>query len=297
VIYVNRDILINNENMKKSFSILLLAIVMLMPVTSCKKDKGKPPVLPPYESMAIDFNKLTDSKKSSAGFSETKDVPDPDENFMFSAGVVGFWNLILTVNLVVPVTAFKLAVSNTPVWVADKTWEWKYSVSGVVGTYKARLVGKTQAANIKWEMYITREGTGAFAEFLWFEGTTALDGSSGQWIVNVSNQVQQPYLQIDWTKTGTNIGSVKYTYLRAQNDAGGTDLFKNSYIQYGLTTAALNAYYTVHVYEPLVTQGFVDVFIEQNSTAGNGRVKALYKFGDNLWHCWDADKNNITCPS
>lgn len=282
--------------MKKSISLLAVAVLISLTVVSCKKDKGKPPVLPPYESMAIDFTDFESGKKSLDLLSSAKDVPDPDENYTFSASVAGLWNSILAVNLVVPVTAFKLAVNNTPVWIADKTWQWSYSVTGVVGTFKARLVGKILATNIKWEMYIKREGTGAFDEFMWFEGTTALDGTSGQWTLNYDNTRQVPYLQIDWTKTGTSIGTVKYTYIREQTDAGGADPFKNSYIQYGLTTATLNGYYTVHVYEPLVIQDFVDIFIEWSTAAGNGRVKALYKFGDNNWHCWDTDKNNITCP-
>jgi len=265
-------------------------------VTGCKKDKGKPPVLPPIESMEMDFSDFSSARKSLGITPQAKDIPDPDENFMFSATVAGIWNTILTINLVVPVTAFQLAVNNTPVWVADKTWEWKYNVTGLAGTFKARLVGKIQASNIRWEMYITREGTGAFPEFMWFEGTTALDGNSGQWILNYNNLFPEPYIQIDWSKTGSSVGSIKYTYVRTLKDDRTAEPAKNSYIQYGLTTGALNAFYTISIYEPLIVQNFVEVFIEWNTTAGNGRVKALHKFGDNNWHCWDTDKNNITCP-
>ena len=282
--------------MKSTISLLIVTLLLAGMVTSCKKDKGKPPTLPPYESMIIDFSDFESGKKSLEMPSGTKDVPDPDENYTFSATVAGFWNAILTLNLLVPVTAFKLATNNTPLWVEDKTWEWKYNVTGVVGTFKARLVGKILSDKIKWEMYIAREGTGAFAEFLWFEGTTALDGNSGQWTLNYSAEFQEPYLQIDWEKSGTKIGTVKYTYIRDLNDARAIDKFKTSYIEYGLTTAPLDAFYTIHMYEPLVIQDFVDIFIEWNTTAVNGRVKALYKFGDNNWHCWDIDKNNIVCP-
>jgi hypothetical protein len=282
--------------MKKAIYLLAVVVLLSLTVVGCKKDKGKPPVLPPYESMSIDFSDFQAGKKSADLFTAAKDVPDPDENFTFSATVAGIWNTILTVNLVVPVTAFKLAENSSPKWIADKTWQWNYSVTGITGTYKARLVGKIQATNVKWEMYIKREGSGAFDEFMWFEGTTASDGKSGQWILSYDNTKPVPYLRIDWTKTGTTIGTVKYTYIREQNDAGGADPFKNSYIEYGLTSASLNGYYTVHIYESLVIQDFVDVFIEWNTTAGNGHVKALYKFGDNNWHCWDTERNNTPCP-
>ncbi|MDX9928588.1 MAG: hypothetical protein RBS37_01915 [Bacteroidales bacterium] len=282
--------------MKRVISFSMMVLMMAIMCTGCKKDKGKPPVLPPYESMAMDFSAFASGKKSGEIPFAAKDVPDPDENFTFSATVVGFWSGYLALNLVVPVRAFQLAVNNTPVWVADKTWEWKYSITGVTGTYKARLVGKILSDKVEWEMYITREGTGAFAEFMWFEGTSALNGLSGQWILNYSNQFPEPLLQIDWTKSGTTVNSVKYTYIREQKDDRSPDPFKNSTIQYGTTSASLNAFFTIHIYEPLVIQDFVDVFIEWNTTAGNGRVKALYKFGDNAWHCWDIDKNNVTCP-
>jgi hypothetical protein len=283
--------------MKKIVSLLIVAVIMSVTFTGCKKKKGNPPVLPPFESMAIDFSDFGSAKKSAGAVFGAKDVPDPDENYMFSSTMAGVWNVILTVNLVVPVTAFKLAINNTPVWIADKTWEWKYSVTGVTGTYKARLVGIIQSDKVKWEMFITREGTGAFAEFLWFDGTTALDGNSGVWNLNHSQQFQEPYIKIEWSKTATTIGSVKYTYVRTQTDARATDTFKNSYIQYGLTTGSLNAFYTMHLFESTVINDFVDIFIEWNTTAGNGRVKAFYKFGDNNWHCWDTDKNNIVCPT
>ncbi len=282
--------------MKKSVPLLIAAAaIILTTMAGCKKDKGKPPVLPPSQSLEIDFSDFTAGKKSADLLSVAKDIPDPDENYAFSAGIVGIWNTIIAVNLAVPVTAFKLAVNTNPVWIADKTWEWKYNVTGIAGTWKARLVGKILSDKIEWEMYISKDGTPSYAEFIWFTGTSSPDGNSGQWILNYNQQFQEPYLQIDWEKTGSQVGLIKYTYIRNQRDDRSPDPYKNSYIEYGQTTAALNAYYTVHIFEPLIIQDFVDVFIEWNTTSGEGRVKALFKFGDNNWHCWDSEKFNIEC--
>ena len=48
-------------------------------------------------------------------------------------------------------------------------------------------------------------------------------------------------LQIDWTKTATGVGYVKYTYVKTG------DFFKTSYIEYGLNSSALNAHYNVRI--------------------------------------------------
>ena len=97
-------------------------------------------------------------------------------------------------------------------------------------------------------------------------------------------------LQIDWQITGTDVGSVKYTYIKTGSP------FKDSYIQYGLTTGAYNAFYEVHFYESTSYMRFVDVNIEWSTSGHNGRVKAQDYFGDTAWHCWDGNGNDITCP-
>jgi len=136
-------------------------------------------------------------------------------------------------------------------------------------------------------MYITKEGTGGFTDFLWFEGTSKPDGTGGQWILYQSPQSQVALLQIDWAKTNTSISSVKYTYVKNYDD------FKSSFIEYGLTSTALNAYYNIHYFNGV---DFSDVNVEWDSTIHNGRVKCLDYLGDENWYCWDANRINILCP-
>ena len=138
-------------------------------------------------------------------------------------------------------------------------------------------------------MYITKTGTGAFTDFLWFEGTSKIDGTGGQWILYQSNQTPEAILQIDWTKSGASIATIKYTYIK-NSDAS----FKSSFIEYGFTSATLNAYYTVHYYNSTLLK-FSDVNVEWNTTAYNGRVKCQDYLGDTNWYCWDTNKINVTC--
>jgi hypothetical protein len=94
------------------------------------------------------------------------------------------------------------------------------------------------------------------------------------------------YLQIDWTKPGTTIGTVEYTFIKAG------DSFNTSFIQYGLNSNVLNAYYTIHYFNGVK---FSDVNIEWSTTTHNGHVKSLDYLGDSNWYCWDANKVNTVC--
>jgi hypothetical protein len=76
-------------------------------------------------------------------------------------------------------------------------------------------MGLVQTDSVKWEMFISKDGAGAFTEFTWFTGTSALDGKGGRWILNNSQLFQEPTLQIDWSVTDNAIGNIKYTYIRA----------------------------------------------------------------------------------
>lgn len=278
--------------MKKFISLVLITVLSLGFLTGCKKKKGDPPVLPPAESMTIDFTNFESGKKSGDLYSVAKGVEN--SNWEFAALVAGYFKAVGVITLAVPVASFKLAIDQTPVWLEEKTWQWSFNVSVLSVTYKARLVGLIRTSDVQWKMYVTREGTGGFAEFLWFEGTSKLDGTGGQWILNHSSQFQEPVLQIDWTKTGTAMGTVKYTYVRNLTDNRTADPFKTSYIEYGKTASTTyNAYYTIRYFNG---QTFSDMNVEWNTTGKNGRVKCQPYFGDTNWYCWNSNYINIVCP-
>lgn len=270
-------------NMKKALTLLLLTVFMAVLLTGCKK-KGDPPLLPPAESFYIDFRNF-ESGKGVDFSSSGKGVEN--SNWAFSALVAGYFRIITAATLVVPIATFKVAVDqDNPVFVEEKTWEWSFNATVATVTYKARLVGQIRASDVLWKMYITKEGTGGFTDFLWFEGTSKIDGTGGTWTLNESPTVQQGLLQIDWTKTSSGIGTVKYTYLK-------TGSFKNSYIEYGKTTGTYDSYYNISYYDGTA---FSAMNVEWSSTNYSGRVKCPLWFGDNNWHCWNSNLVNITCP-
>lgn len=275
--------------MKKFISLLLLSVLLAGFLTGCKKKHGDAPVLPPAESMAIDFSNFESGKKSADVLQKGVN----DYNWAFSALVAGYWRAIIYTTLAVPVTAFNLAIDQDPVWVEEKTWQWNYTASVFTVSYKARLVGQIRSTDVLWKMYITKEGTGGFSEFLWFEGTSDLDGKGGTWTLNHSNAHPDPVLNIVWEGDGTKVTYVKYTYVRDKNDQGVTDTFKNSYIEYGKTTGNFDSYYNIYYYNG---DAFSTMNVEWSSTDKDGRVKCQAFYSDTNWHCWDENYVDINCP-
>ncbi len=271
--------------MKKIYSLVLILIFSSVFLTECKKNKdiGVAPDLPPAGSMTIDFSNFTSLKKSLDILPGQKGTEN--SNWDFAATVAGIWGLIINTTLAVPVASFQIAVNQQPVYLSDKTWQWSYNVTVANVTYKARLTGKIQTSNVEWKMYITKEGV--YTDFLWFEGTSKLDGTGGQWILYQSNDSPVALLQIDWTRSGDSIGSIKYTYIKS------SDQFQNSFIEYGLTSATLNAYYSIHYYNGAK---FSDVDVEWNTTTREGHVRSVDYLGDSNWYCWDSNRVNVVCP-
>lgn len=273
--------------MKKLLVIIMLFVFSGTLFHGCKKDHGNPPELPPAGSMMIDFSNFETGSKSDIPMAMPKG--SQTSNWEFAAGVAFIWNSIIYTTLAVPVKSFQLAADYKASYVDNDTWQWSYSATVLNITYKARLTGQIMTNDIQWKMYITREGTGGFNEFLWFEGTSKKDGTSGQWTLNLSPQSQVPVLQIDWTKTGEAIGTIKFTYIKTG------DAFKDSYIEYGLTTNTLNAFYNIHYYNSTYLQ-FYDLNVEWSTSLHNGKVKCPAFFGNANWYCWDSNHINITCP-
>jgi len=281
--------------MKKIISISLVVMLLAGLFWGCEKKANEPaPTLPPLASMSMDFSNFTSNKSASTEV-DVKGITAVDKsNWIVAATIAGIWNTILAVNLAVPVESFKLAVNTTPIYLDNNKWEWSYNFNVIGATYKARLTGHTRSGDVKWEMYISKEGVGAFPELLWFEGTSKTDGKSGQWILNHSQPFPEPVLQIDWENAGSGISNIKYTYIRDKKDDRSSDLFKTSFIEYGLTSNPLNAFYNVHQ-NTGVQDVFNDVFIEWSTTNHNGHIKANFHYKDDLWHCWNETGDNVIC--
>lgn len=273
--------------MKRLISLLIIISLLSPAFTGCKKDKGDPPVLPPAGSMTIDFSNFQPGKKGADEISIPKGTQN--SNWEFAAIAAQLWNAVIVTTLAVPVYSFSKVTEQKPVYLEEKTWQWTATATLLSTTYQARLTGQITESDVIWKMYITKEGTGGYTDFLWFEGTSGLDGTAGQWKLYESQANPVELMTIDWTVTGNKIGSIKYTYTKSGNP------LKDSYIEYGLTSNALNAYYTISYYNASY-QKFISLNVEWSTAQHNGRVKCEEYFGNTDWYCWDSNFLNVTCP-
>lgn len=272
--------------MKRYFALLLASAVLMTQFTGCKKDKGDPPVLPPAGSMAIDFSNFDQSGKGDFQVSIPKNTPN--SNWELAAGAAMLWKVIIYSQLAVPVYAFQLAIDEQPVYIDNNTWQWSATSTVLSVTYKARLTGQATASDNIWKMYITREGTGGFSDFLWFEGTSNRDGTAGQWKLYESPSNPAEMVRIDWTAEAGKAASVKYSFTKTGNTFAGSN------IEYGVTQNSLNAWYSIYYYNASAAE-FFEMDVEWSSTMKNGRVRCPKFFGDSDWHCWDSNYLNADC--
>jgi hypothetical protein len=269
--------------MKRLLLIALITSLSACYFISCKKDKGDPPELPPYESMVIDFSNFTSQKKSAEVAVAGKGTEN--STWVFAADVADVWNTLISSNIDVPLAAFEAAVNYKAAYVSENFWQWSYDFNQGSSTYKAKLQGKISTNTVDWKMYITYNGTGAYTEFLWIEGSSKTDGSGGQWIFYQSPQVALPLFRDDWTKSGDQVTSVKYTYVK-------NDTNKESYINYlSQTTDNFDSGYNIHFSNGL----YADSDIEWNITTRDGRLKCIDYLQDENWYCWDTNKINKVC--
>jgi len=273
--------------MKKMYLILLLVFILVTIVVNqgCKKDHGDQPTVPPQSSFVMNFSDL-DSSQAPGKFQSMKlDSTGQYSNFLFAAGNVVVWNIILTVGLAVPVTSFIHSFSYQCVWNNhDDAWEWKYDFQVVATTYSAKLKATVSGSTVHWEMYISQQN--GFQDFLWYMGDSEFDNSHGTWTLYDNPTSNRELLGIVWHKNDNN-GTSDITYTNIV--PGGAE--NGGYISYGINTdTTYNAYYNIY------NKGLNNLTcIKWDATHKNGRVSDSLHFGDSNWYCWDMDYINITC--
>jgi hypothetical protein len=270
----------------KKIRIIILSVLMLVTAViqqGCKKDHGEPPSLPPQSSFVMNFTDL-DSSMVSPKFMKVDSVGEYD-NYLYAAGNVVAWNVIISVGLAVPVASFVHAFSYQGVWDnQDNAWEWKYDFT-VFNTYSAKLKATVSGNAAHWEMYISQQN--GFQDFLWYEGDSYLDNTQGTWTLYDNPNSNQPLLGIVWHNNTNTNGTSDITYTNIV--PGGAE--NGGYISYGITDdSTYNAYYDIY------NKGKNNLTrIKWNITNKDGSVSDSLHFGDSDWHCWDVDYKNRIC--
>ncbi len=266
------------KGIKKTLSVFLAGAV-LVATTSCKKNKGTQPTIPPAETFQMETADFDDSKTGPQRLDGTATAT----NWTHSAWHVGVWNIVLTITLIVPVAAYWESFNHTPKYVSDKKgWRWKYTVNVLGIDHTCKLYGKVSGDNVNWEMYLTKAGH--YKNFLWYKGTSDLANNAGQWIMYSNPNDPAQFLQMDWSRDADGNADVKYTNVT-------TGAAKDDYIHYGIQAGNYDRFYRINDQSE---SRLID--IEWNFASKYGHVKDNVKFGDTNWHCWGNNLHDTICP-
>lgn len=276
----------NNWNYIWIARVTAIAFLSAAMLTSCSKedevvdDPGPAPVVPPAATFAMDFSTFpTEDEASNGRIEESK------AHYGYAAINFVFWQSWLTVHLAIPVVAFKAALEQEATYIpAEQRWVWSYEVSEGQHTYEADLYAKVTDGSVKWEMYVSKSG--GFQDFMWYKGTSALDGTKGSWTVSIEPEKNaREGLLIEWEKEDDEIASISYTSI----DQGSEN--EDSYITYGKTSETdFDSFY--HVY---ISSEENLMKIDFNSETKAGRVQSAKYFQDDAWHCWSSQLVDIDC--
>ncbi len=203
-------------------------------------------------------------------------------NFLYSYGNVAVWNLLTTLQMIVPTAAYLESFKQTPVYLGDNSWQWSYTVGQGLQTLTVRLVTKRKSnEDFTAELLISSAGG---EEFKWFDGVIRYDKTKADWTMYMDDQVAGAvaWLDVEWNMDWEkNISDLTYTILTGEE--------KDSYIEFGITEATdYNAYYTISF-------SAKDTYIKWNIDSKEGRVKDETNFTDSDWHCWNELFQDVEC--
>lgn len=266
------------KNLKFAFALVLFVTFM----QSCEKEPiidtplTEAPSLPLEESFVMPFD----------GF-EDNDTTKSFSNWVYAATNVVVWNIVLTINLAVPVASFHESFKHTPEYQGDNTWLWSYGFNAEGQHYTANLYGKTiNPDEVEWRMLISQAG--GFTDVEWYSGVTAIDNSYATWTINFNPYNPSTFIGIEYqANDGDGASTIRYTnQIPNVQENGG-------YIEYREAldpSMQFNRSYDVYKIE---INNLLD--IDWNYINNEGRVKDPQKFQDNEWHCWDNRLMDVQC--
>ncbi|MDN5204729.1 hypothetical protein QQ008_25285 [Fulvivirgaceae bacterium BMA10] len=263
-----------------SKKVIACGIVFSILLASCKDDEGTTqstaPAIPPSSTFVMDFDDFQGNGNDGGRLAKG--------NWLHAGLNVLVWNVVITANLAVPVTAFHESMKQTPEFIGDNTWQWTFTFEVNEVEHTAKLQGKLVSNGTDWRMLISKEGE--FTDFEWYTGHSNAELTEGTWRLNIDPNDPRPYLDIEWTRnTDNTVASIKYTNVIPADDNNG------SYILYGINQE-----------EPF--DRFYDIFIKSENNlieidwdyeTKAGRVKNPAHFSDEAFHCWDGNLDNVDC--
>lgn len=231
---------------------------------------GRPPELPPKESMTVDFQSIQASGA----------IVDPaaKTHWTQAAVRVGLLNLWVGLGLAPHVGVFHAAHSQRP-RAEDDRWVWSYTVKDAnvdaTATLSARMDGNASV----WEMRVNgKVGAQTLSDFLWYDGRYEV--SSGHW--QIYNHPSGNLIRIDW-----KVNSPTDKELRFTNNTGGID--DGDSLVYKLAGDAASVSYDFQQNQK------ADIAWSVSTKAGY-ILAADYVDHENEKACWNTNLFDTVCP-
>ena len=280
------------QKLKAILPVLLISgVFTLLVLSGCESSdpagpNDEPPEIPPAATFKMDF---ADFQQNGAGkFMPAGTVPAEimtKQNWGWAAANIAVWNVVLTVNLVVPVAAFLESFNHTPVQQDDGSWLWSYEVVVAGVQHTAKLYATRDGDIIDWEMLLSKQNN--YTDFEWFTGRSNGQNTEGSWTLNAKPADPTPYLGILWHRDPqAGSSDIQYTNIIPEHAENGGYIFAAI-----RPDSARDASYKIY---NKGKDNFTD--IEWNRTTKEGRVRDPLHFNDaGLWHCWDNLLEDMTC--
>lgn len=274
------------RNNKDRFLILMFTLNLALFLVSCGSDNptssdDTPPEIPPTGTMTVDLSTFFANNNAPA----TDDLQGANQNFLTALGVVTFVNAFVVLGLSVPVAVTRAALSVEPTLEDDGKFHWVYTQTVQGTTITAELTAETRTSEIHWEMLITGQiGAVQYDNFLWYEGDSNLEGSSGFWQFYDASQPdnQVPFVRVDYEYNSETDKILTFTNNRPGDPGEGSTI---TYVVDGATV-------TMTVFradEDKTTE------VSWNRTTGTGYIIAPdYNNGEKA--CWDENQEDVACP-
>lgn len=278
----------NTYNIKWQIILLILSVFIF----SCKDDNinnptETPPEIPPVASFKMEFDNFPSTivlpKGDGSNFIDTSNTKN-HWGYSYLNGV--FWQTLVKVGMAIPVAAFVESFKHEAEQNEDGQWMWTYEFAPFGGVnHTASLYANVDNEGVSWEMYISKETQ--FTDFLWFSGQSNLAVTEGTWTLFHEPNDPNPWIGIEWHRNpADSTADIKYTNIDPNSDENG------GYIYYGSNSDGIyNAFYEIY------NKGKNNITsIKWNIETYEGRVRDFNHFGDNEWHCWDSNLDDIECP-
>ena len=238
-------------------------------------EPGSTPPLPATTSMAVDFS-LFASGGGAANAAGTQ------LHFGNAALRVLAAQFVTVVHLAAPTAVFAVAANNVPSF-EDGRWHWRYTTSYQGQPWSADLSGVVSGSDVNWDMRITAPNHNPpLNEFLWYGGTSRVDGTSGTWrFYDPQSSSSSEVVRIDWEHQSLTDHSATITVTGSGLDNTGDRL-----------TAEVDGASRYLTWFDASENATVDIFWD--ASTGSGYIMAT-GYNGGLKSCWDNNQNDVAC--